>query len=92
MALPREKRPLLIGLVAAIGALAFMFRWPPTPAGNAAWALLIVVAATSMILYERSLAQLGRPSRMLRWVCIVLIVVAPILAWISSRSAILASG
>ena len=92
MALPREKRPLLVGLAAAIGALAFMFRWPPTPASNAGWAILIVVAAASMIVYERWLAQLGRPSRMLRWVCVALIVVAPILAWVSSRSAILAPG
>ena len=72
-----DKRPLVVGLVAASVALMLILTRPVGPLWrDAAWSLCIVIAASSIAWFERQWSKAGRPSRLLRWVAIALIVVA----------------
>jgi hypothetical protein len=73
----RDNRPLLVGLAAAIGALALILTGPIGPLWrDALWSLCITTAALSLAWFERQLSMAGRPSRLLRWIAIGLVIVA----------------
>jgi hypothetical protein len=78
-----EVRPLLLGLVAAIGAVGVLFVWPPRPWRDAAWAVLILVVALGFAWFERRMARSGRPLKPIRWVAAGLALVALVeLGWL----------
>ncbi len=83
-----EKRPLVPGLVAAAVALWLRLRWPPQPARDAVWAVLIGVAAFCLAIFERRMSHRGCPLRLVRWVAVALGLVAVIqLVWLAVRAA-----
>jgi hypothetical protein len=72
-----DKRPLLVGLAAATCAAGLVLLGPiGSTWRDAFWSLCIAVAAVSIGWYERELARVGHPSRLLRGVAIALVVVA----------------
>jgi hypothetical protein len=72
-----DNRPLLVGLAAAIGALALVLAGPIGSLWrDALWSLCITTAALSLGWFERQLSRAGRPSRLLRWTAIGLVIVA----------------
>lgn len=72
-----DKRPLLVGLAAAIAALVLILTAPVGPLWrDALWSLCITIAASSLGWFERQLSRAGRPSRMLRAIAIGLVIVA----------------
>jgi hypothetical protein len=82
------KRPLLFGLVAILGALALVVTVPVGPLWrDALWSACLAVAAGSILWFERSLARLGRPSRLLRGVAIGLVMAATTFYVLASRRA-----
>ena len=83
------KRPLLIGLAAAVAALILVLGSPPGTRGReSVWAGLILVAAFSMMVFERRMTRRGQPLAPIRWVAIGLAVLALArLVWIATRAA-----
>jgi hypothetical protein len=52
MRLEPAKRPLLLGLTAAVIGLVIRLRWPPTPMGDAVWALALIFVAVSLVWFD----------------------------------------
>ena len=67
--LPREARPLLIGLAAAVGSVAVLVSWPAGgPWRELGWASSLLIVALSLWWFERRMGALGQPMRPIRWV------------------------
>lgn len=72
-----DKRPLLVGLAAAIVALVLILTKPVGPLWrDALWSLCIATAGLSIAFYEVELSKAGQPSRLLRGIAIGLVIVA----------------
>jgi hypothetical protein len=82
---PPEKRPLVLALVLALGALIISVRWPPTAAQDVIWACLMLIVAGCFAVYERQLQLSDQAQPVLRWVAIGLAGVAAL--WLVSRAA-----
>lgn len=77
-----EKRPLLLGLAAALAALGLILFEPVTRWRDGIWAVLLFVAALSLAWFERRASRRGQPIRLIRWVAGGLAVIATLtFAW-----------
>jgi hypothetical protein len=72
----REKRALVIGLVAATASVWLLLNRRPTPLRDLVWAGLLLLTALSIAEFERRGRTGGRYFSSLRWVAMALAVLA----------------
>jgi hypothetical protein len=89
MVLVSEKRPILLGLAAAVSSLGLVLFVPPGILWrDVSWTALVLVVAVSLIWFERRLSRRGQPLAPLRWVALALALVATVqLVWVLRRAA-----
>ena len=81
-----DKRPLLLGLAAAVAGGVLLFLAPPgTESRDIGWTVFMVVAALCIAWYERRMSRRGRPMVPLRWVALGIAVASVVLGLVLSR-------
>ena len=81
-----DRRPLLLGLAAGLMGGGLLVLVPPGTAWrDIGWTVLMVVAALSIVWFERRMSRRGKPIVPLRWVALGVAVVAVVLGLFMSR-------